>query len=660
MKTRYVRLYEILRKPTTIGLALVYIICIALACRFFVYGTDGINVLYMYARYFYFPAMILTVLTYLSGITSFRSHTDEVLSAKKYPGYYQTRVFLFILGYALFLLASLLVILLILSASNDITDYFFTYFGKSYIYNLVLPLLISLGVAYLTSRMGSGIGSAVVLVLFLLLTSPVFTNLVWYTKPAFPIDQILEAILRPFRIFYENGAWIPSVLVGMQTGPSRGSLLFFWIIFLTAAICFSLLRRRVLKWAVFSVLAMASLCFLIYACLPSGGYQRVDEVSWNGTMGDYISYYSEQPVGIEYDNINYAFTDYDLKLNFSRDLAVEARLQLHSNTPATQFEFTLYHDYHIRSLNGEDVSVTWSQNGDIVTLTTQEPITDCTLLLSYRGGHKIFFADGDGAMLPGWFPWYPMAGQRQVILNFETFPSCYNVYNRINSAHISIKTESSLQTVSNLKKTGDSTFEGTGDSITLIGGKLVPLSDGQVKDCIPMELYEDTETWSNSLVQQWQDICDTLKLYGLELPTEEDSKILVAAEEMGRFGSDLNRFAIFDDYILTCGSGMNIDTVSKELFLRYNSDSYLASILCSWGGLMNTPEETCSYWLGFLQAGAADHPLEISLKETLEAANAAGKGGEAVQKIAQFLCEEGAAGNEQAFLEGLRDQYDSN
>ena len=253
-----------------------------------------------------------------------------------------------------------------------------------------------------------------------------------------------------------------------------------------------------------------------------------------------------------------------------------------------------------------------------------------------------------------------MAGQRQVILNFETFPSCYNVYNRINSAHISIKTESSLQTVSNLKKTGDSTFEGTGDSITLIGGKLVPLSDGQVKDCIPMELYEDTETWSNSLVQQWQDICDTLKLYGLELPTEEDSKILVAAEEMGRFGSDLNRFAIFDDYILTCGSGMNIDTVSKELFLRYNSDSYLASILCSWGGLMNTPEETCSYWLGFLQAGAADHPLEISLKETLEAANAAGKGGEAVQKIAQFLCEEGAAGNEQAFLEGLRDQYDSN
>ena len=123
----------------------------------------------MYVRYFYFPAMILTVLAYLSGITSFRSRTDEVLSAKKYPGYYQNRTFLFILGYALFLLASLLVVLLRLSVSNDVSDYFLGYVGKSFAYNLVLPLLISLGVAYLAARMGSGIGSAVLLVLLSLI-----------------------------------------------------------------------------------------------------------------------------------------------------------------------------------------------------------------------------------------------------------------------------------------------------------------------------------------------------------------------------------------------------------------------------------------------------------------------------------------------------------
>ena len=58
-----------------------------------------------------------------------------------------------------------------------------------------------------------------------------------------------------------------------------------------------------------------------------------------------------------------------------------------------------------------------------------------------------------------------------------------------------------------------------------------------------------------------------------------------------------------------------------------------------------------------LSAGEAG---ETALREALEAAEAAGKGEDAVGKIARFLCQEGATGNEQAFLERLRDQYDSN
>ena len=659
MKKR-ILLYETLRKPTTAALVLVCFACILLACRFFRFGTSGIGALYMYVRYFYFPSALLTVLAYLSGITSFRSRTDEVLSAKKYPGYYQNRVFLFVLGCSVVLLAALLVVLLVVSASNDASDYFFSYVGKSFVYNLVFPLLISLGVAYLTARMDHRIGSAALLVLFLLLTSPVFTNLVWYTRPAIPVDQMLEAVLRPFRIFYENNSWAPCVQVGLQTGPSRGSLLLFWVLFLTAAICFSLLRRRGLRRAVSGVLALASLGCLVYACLPSGGYQRVDDMSWNGTMEDYLSYYSDQPVGVHHDEIDYTFTHYDLKLDFNRNLAVKARLQLHSETPATQFQFTLYHRYRIRSLTGADVPVTWSREGDIVTLTTREPVTDCTLVLSYRGGHRIFFADGDGALLPGWFPWYPMAGRHQVILNFETFPSCYNVFNRIEPANISIQTDGNFTTLTNLEEGEDGSFSGTGDSITLLGGEIVLLPEGQVRNCVPLELYQDPETWSVSLVQQWQQICATLERYGLEPPAGADGNILVAAEEMGRFGADLNRFALFDGYILTCGGGVSLATVSKEMFLRYNSDSYLASLACSWGGLQESPQETCSYWLGYLQGRGSSNPLETALREALEAAEAAGAGGEAVGQIARFLCEPGATGNEQAFLEGLRDQYDSN
>ena len=251
-------------------------------------------------------------------------------------------------------------------------------------------------------------------------------------------------------------------------------------------------------------------------------------------------------------------------------------------------------------------------------------------------------------------------GAASGILNFETFPSCYNVYNRIDPAHISIQLDGSFTAVTNLKKAGDHAFVGVGDSITLMGGKIALLPDGQIKDYIPLELYEEPETWAASLSQQWRDVCATLELYGVTPSAGADSEILIAPEEMGRFGSELNRIAFFDHYVLTCGNWIDISAVSQEMFLQYNSESYLASILCSWGGLLTTPQETCSYWLGCLQGGGTNHPLEIALREALEVADAAGKGDEAVQKVTQFLCKEGAVGNEQVFLEGLRDLYDSN
>lgn len=655
---KLIRLYETVYKPISVAFLLLYLICIAFSLIFFTADMTGFNLLYIYCRFAFFLSAISSVLAYLSGITSFRSHTDEVLSAQKYPGYYQNRTFLFILGYILFLIASILGILLIASNSNDSSDYFLAYFGKSFAYNLVLPIIISLGVAYMAARMGNKIGSAVLLVLFLLLTSPVITNVAWRTKPFIPVDQLFRAVLRPFRIYYENGIWSPNTQLGLQTDNSRGSILLFWVLFLASIICYSLLQKRVQKRVVSFSLVLISLCCLVYAYLPSGAY-RIDSYNWDGTMQDYDTYY-DQPIGVVYDTIDYAFTDYELNLSFGRFMEVDSKLQLHSDTPRTQFVFTLYHGYSIHSITSEDVEVSWTRDGDTVNLITEKPVTDCTLLLSYRGNHDIFFSYSEGTLLPGWFPWYPMAGNHQVFLNFETYPSGYNVYNRIQPAHITLRTNDKFTMVSNLEPTKNGSFEGTGDSITLIGGEIVLLSEGQVKNCVPLDLVQDKTEWATSLSQQWRHTCDTLALYGLESPAETDTDILVSSMELTRFYLGVNGVAFFDDYILTCDGQLNIENVSKVMMLRYNSESYLASILCSWGGLKETPQETCSYWLGFLQAGGATHPLEIALRETLEAADAAGKGGEAARKIAQFLCEEGATGNEQAFLEGLRDQYDSN
>ena len=113
MKMKLIRLYETVYKPISVAFLLLYLICIAFSLIFFTADMTGFNLLYIYCRFAFFLSAISSVLAYLSGITSFRSHTDEVLSAQKYPGYYQNRTFLFILGYILFLIASILGILLI-------------------------------------------------------------------------------------------------------------------------------------------------------------------------------------------------------------------------------------------------------------------------------------------------------------------------------------------------------------------------------------------------------------------------------------------------------------------------------------------------------------------------------------------------------------------
>ena len=655
MKTKQIRINEYISKPVFWMFIVLYAAVLAASGLLLSARVTGFYLLYVFSRFIFFADAVLAAAVFLSCSQADRNRINEVICAAKGKGYYQRIALWITLAYAALLQITMLLALFIAGISNDGTDYFAGYIWKSYVFNILIPMLVCIFISYFLSLLSSTTAASVLLIVFIILISPVFQLLSWVNKPSFPIDKILTAVLHPFRIFYENGDWAGNAALGLQTDASRGCILLFWILLfagMTVWICRGKTKAsKRISGIIAMFLSVCALASLTWSYLPNGSY-RITE-NWDGAYEDFYTYYDQEP-GIQTVDASYRITNYDISLDFGRFMYADAELKLEAENPQDEFVFTLYHGYTITDLSGTE-DLQWSVEGDLVTVKTVSPVSDLTLNISYYGSHSIFYSYSEGALLPGWFAWYPMAGKMQVWLNLETTSSFHNTFNRIETADITLRISGNFATVSNLEKISDNIYSGRSDSITLIGGEIEDLGSGQVADCIPLDLTAGEDEFSESLIRQWQEICDSLESYGLNLPADRDCRIIVAPTEIMRFYYQ-NGLAIFDDYILTYQYGISMQNVSTQMILKANPDSSLASIICGMGGLDDTAEGTFDSWFQKASSASAGESGKL-LYNVLLAANACDMGEDAVCRIARFLCTDGAAVSETEFLESLAEEY---
>lgn len=654
---RFILLREHIRKPLFLLLVLLYIVVCAFLGIFLKAEMTGFYLLYVVSRYMFYLNAAFMLLTFLSCSASYAADIDETISAYKGKGFYQTNIVrYFLLANGLFQI-TILAALGIASYRNDGTDYFFTYFPKSYAFNILIPLIFCILAAYFLSRWKKTQLAAIAMVVLILLLSPACQLLIWRNEPAFPFDQIWEGALHPFRIFYENGSWAPNTQLGLQTASGRAWLLLFWAGILSMIFAVTLLRKCLRKILTFGI-GVLSVIALILSYFPDGQYQ-INE-SWDGYLADYDTY-ENQDAGISRDQVSYRIDNYNLNLYFGSAMQVAGRLHISADNAQSKFFFTLYHGYTVTDLTSQGGDIQWNQDQDIIFVSTSVPVTEMDLEISYEGNHQIFYSYDEGAMLPGWFPWYPMSGEKQVLLNYETVPSGYNTYNRIEPATITLNIEGGDFTlVSNLNQQENGTLHGVSDSITLIGGELVLTNEEQVKDYLPLELGEDEGEFLVSVRQQWAEICRSIEAFGVHIPISKDCSIILTSRDMCRHYYN-NDVALFSDYLLTWSEGLTVSTVSQQIILGINSDSSLANLVCSMGGLADTPQETLQNWLNILPA-FEDEPLsayELAplLQQALTGAERSGMGEDAVIAIAEFLCNGDTNGTDQTFLERLCEKY---
>lgn len=533
-------------KVCIIGFILFYIFTYGFPILFIEAGMSGFELLQMVARFNYYACFFLVCVSYYYISAADRNAVREASEVGGCRAIYEKNAFACMFVQTLIWNLGMCILLVLCCLKNDGTNYFLTWFPENYLYNIFIPQIICLLFTFLVCASWNSQIWFFVEFLFLFLISPLAENIIWPEKPAIPIDLIWQKLSWPFRILYQNGEWSPDYQNDLQLEPVRIYVLLFWLTFLIGMTIIYVWRKRKIG----TVVAAVSVFLLILSYQPASLYRL--NSSWNGQNIDRVelNQSNEMTVSNE-EEVDFTVTDYDLELSMKSELEVKGRLVLQAPLESQQFCMTLYRGYSVKKVESETegVMVTFEQQKDDLILKTSKPVRQLTVLIQYKGHHNKFYSNARAAMLPGWFPWYPMAGRRQIMLKYQIYG--YNCYNRIESAHIRIKTN--YPVITNLSEKEMNCYEGESDSITVLGGNMKRTEDERIINYFPLNLYSDSENNYDAFLerekQAYTKALNVLKRYGIDTAGLEQKKILFASEDMGR-NFENNEVAVFDQYIL--------------------------------------------------------------------------------------------------------------
>ncbi len=616
-------------------------------------GRAGYDLLHILSRFQFYLCFLWVCLTFYFVSGAERNYVREatgVFPQGKFV-YEDTALFWIMVKFGVWNFGMIL-ILCAGACVNDGSGYFYTWFWKSYFYNIIFPQLICIGLAYVINLMKNQIGWFGFLLVFLFMASPYTEDMKWENKAFQQIEQIWEGFRWPFSIFYQNGEWSPDLQYGLQTERVRFFLFLFWI-FIIFAMAIKCHNGKKGVYILLVCLAMAS---VLYSFSPASLYRLNSSV----IFGDKIIY-GEKSLNVDEEKVNYTVRAYRLGLSMGNEMKVQGQMDIQSKTPRNKYAFTLYRGYRVDKVKSmtEGVHVMFRQTEDELLVTTDCKVSRISIEIDYKGYHPIFYSNSEATMLPGWFPWYPMAGKKQIYITVMG-NSGYNSYNHIEEADCRLEIYGPI--VTNLEKRKEGIYEGKADSITVLAGNIVE-TDKQnlVRDYLPLGLHKDTpaESYVSEKGKEFSQELDLLEgQCGLDVSGLRNRKILLASEDLGR-NRENNNLAIFESYILAAPEYLNADTLFQYLALescaRYKVCQDSAIIQNSVHSLIfrRTSEETMEHyqksvkrWSDFgEQYRVSEEYLDI-MKQYMEQK----KAGEFIRGLADYILHPDTYRNDNGFI----------
>lgn len=562
--------------------AVLFLLLVACIAFFGTLNFTGFRLLYLLSRWNFYFSAIFSVIVYSVFSIAANAGCSETIDATLKKRYSWQRGMLEISAVIL-LLYHLLMIggLLWCSYRNDGTDYFFSILPRTYAMNILFPQMIFLGVSCLSSCIleKNKIFANSMMLVILIMSSPLFERLIWREKPkGFPIDKVVGKIRDFFSIFYQNAQWAPDTQYGLQIENIRLFLLLFWMLSIFSILLWISSDRK--KRTVGVICMVLSIGALILANRPASIYRQNE--SWDGIFADYTYYEVDGLESLTDDEVEYSIEKYDMKINLNDQLEVSGYLKLTSPEARDEFILTLYHGYRIKKITSEnDVQISYERDQDKILLKLSQKITDCDIEIEYAGYSGKYYSNAQAVMLPGYFPWYPMAGDRQIFVQYPYYNggNGYNPYNRIEQAEITLEIDAACDFVTNLDEKTKTVFAGTSDSISIIGGNIKKTSEKSFANILPLELNEKNESeYLETLKQNWNQVLTELEqVFGIDTDALRNKKLIMVSKDMGRNFSN-NYFVEFDDYILFSKEYLDSSTYLNYLSQQKGKDSQIGNL----------------------------------------------------------------------------------
>ncbi len=275
-----------------------------------------------------------------------------------------------------------------------------------------------------------------------------------------PLKRVFSKILPP------NLTWVIDSQYGISNETLRWNLMLFWIFLFLAVLVLAITGKRAKKRMIAAALAVILAAVNLY-----GYFQGGSEITL-GPYPDSISrfdkeYYREH----KQKEKPAAFTvaDYDIIFSIYRELEGEVKMKIEAPSPALTYDFTLYRGYVISSVTGANGdALSYTRDGDYFTVTSNTPLNEITV--RYKGHSPTLFSNNQAVLLPGCFPYYPMAGFHRLSQESQGYLPITNGFRSNYTVHVN----SIRDVFSNLPKSGGQkkVFSGESDILTLMGGFL--------------------------------------------------------------------------------------------------------------------------------------------------------------------------------------------
>ena len=560
--------------------SLILLSTLALILFFILIGAEIFYTFHTILRYLFFESLIFMIMTYMFLTMDRKSKIAESLQViahnkKQYMVSSITVLIVLLVAYNLLLLVLLFMNAIVIGELSVLL----MLLKYEYLFNLLLPQFVYFMITIMLTQFDDMRLSSIFFIIVTILMSPFMNYLEWKIKPIIPIDVVINALHLPFSIFLQHADVSVDYLYGFQNEPYKIMVCLFWMGLSIVIMNRDKIKRNKWKLGLISIVLAILFAGIYY---PQNIY-RVDR-KWDGIYSDYNYYkrYEGKSI-INKEKSDEYIDEYHLDVSIKNELNIDGTIHLKSKKPKEDYVLTLYHAYKIKSIESTNL-LSYKQEGDYVYLTFDQPTDSEIVKMTYSGYHDTLYSNSQATQLPGFFPWYPMEGHKNVYFyNNQTTGNEYgiNPYNHIESAKFYIQIDAKYPFISNLSETRPNYFEGESDSVTLIGGNVKPITDKQetsyqVMNYFPYHISHiySTNDMLNDINERIEQIKDGFRnIFNQELDVFDNKKIIVFSNAM-HYAFETG-YAEFDDYILvTDGSYIRMDTfIAHHLVQRTDMSS---------------------------------------------------------------------------------------